>query len=126
MLRNTRWGLILRLAGESEDAAAAMGYSVTAFASLATALGGFLAGVGGSFCRSITPARWSEGPLSRPGLMAVALVIFARWNPMRCLYASLLFGGVGALGPALQSVGVTWGYYLWNAAPYILTLAIMI
>jgi simple sugar transport system permease protein len=58
--------------------------------------------------------------------MAVALVIFARWNPLNCLYASLLFGGAAALGPALQSVGITWGYYLFNAAPYILTLGIMI
>ena len=58
--------------------------------------------------------------------MAVALVIFARWDPVLCLFAALLFGGAGALGPALQSVGVTWGYYLFNAAPYVLTLAIMI
>jgi simple sugar transport system permease protein len=49
--------------------------------------------------------------------MAVALVIFARWDPVRCLYASLLFGGATALGPALQSVGVTSGYYLFNATP---------
>ena len=55
--------------------------------------------------------------------MAVALVIFARWDPVRCLWASLLFGGASALGPALQSVGVTQGYYLFNAAPYVLTLA---
>jgi general nucleoside transport system permease protein len=53
-------------------------------------------------------------------------VIFARWHPMLCLAASLLFGGAAALGPALQSVGVTEGYYLFNAAPYILTLLIMI
>ncbi len=39
--------------------------------------------------------------------MAVALVIFARWNPLHCFYAALLFGGAGALGPALQSVGIT-------------------
>ncbi len=39
--------------------------------------------------------------------MAVALVIFARWNPVACFWAALLFGGAGALGPALQSVGVT-------------------
>jgi simple sugar transport system permease protein len=58
--------------------------------------------------------------------MAVALVIFARWDPVRCLYASLLFGGASALGPALQSVGVTEGYYLFNAAPYALTLLIMV
>ena len=54
--------------------------------------------------------------------MAVALVIFARWNPIRCVLAALLFGAAGALGPALQSVGITQGYYLFNAAPYILTL----
>jgi simple sugar transport system permease protein len=58
--------------------------------------------------------------------MAVALVIFARWQPMRCFYAALLFGGADALGPVLQSVGITQGYYLFNAAPYVLTLVIMI
>ena len=58
--------------------------------------------------------------------MAVALVIFARWDPVRCLYASLLFGGAGALGPSLQAVGVTWGYTLFNAAPYVLTLVVLI
>jgi simple sugar transport system permease protein len=41
-------------------------------------------------------------------------------------WAALLFGGAGALGPALQSVGVTYGYYLFNAAPYVLTLLLMI
>ena len=44
----------------------------------------------------------------------------------RCLLASLLFGGASALGPALQSVGVTSGYYLFNAAPYVLTLVIIV
>ncbi len=58
--------------------------------------------------------------------MAVALVIFARWNPMLCFWASLLFGGAGALGPSLQSVGVTDGILPFNAAPYVLTLLIMI
>jgi len=45
---------------------------------------------------------------------------------VRCVYAALLFGAAGALGPSLQSIGVTQGYYFFNAAPYILTLAIMI
>jgi simple sugar transport system permease protein len=57
--------------------------------------------------------------------MAVALVIFARWNPVRCVGAALLFGAAGAIGPALQSIGITQGYYFFNAAPYILTLIIM-
>ena len=53
-------------------------------------------------------------------------MIFARWDPLSCFYASLLFGGAGALGPALQSVGITSGYYLFSAARYVVTLGIMI
>ena len=85
-----------------------------------------LAGIGGAFLSLFYPGSWNEGLSSGQGLMAIALVIFARWQPIRCIYASLLFGAAGALGPALQSVGVTWGYYLFGAAPYVLTLGIMI
>ena len=125
-LATSRWGLVLRTVGESEDAARAMGYDVGRVRLLATAAGGALAGVGGSFLSLYYPGSWNEGLSSGQGLMAVALVIFARWDPVRCLYASLLFGGASALGPALQSVGVTSGYYLFNAAPYALTLLIMV
>ncbi len=125
-LRNTRWGLIVRLAGESVDAALAMGVSVRRVRLIATACGGMLAGIGGAFLSLYYPGSWNEGLSSGQGLMAVALVIFARWDPLRCLAASLLFGAAGAISPALQSVGVTQGYYLFSAAPYVLTLAIMI
>ncbi len=124
--RNTRWGLVVRMVGDSSDAARAMGHNVALVRTFATAVGGGLAGVGGSFLSLYYPGSWSEGLSSGQGLMAVALVIFARWDPMRCFYVALLFGGAGALGPALQSVGVTSGYYLFNAAPYVVTLAIMI
>ena len=126
ILQRTRWGLILRTVGESADSARAMGYDVNSVRLRATMAGGFLAGVGGSFLSLFYPGSWNEGLSSGQGLMAVALVIFARWDPIRCLFASLLFGGASALGPALQSVGVTSGYYLFNAAPYALTLAIII
>jgi simple sugar transport system permease protein len=124
--RTTRWGLVVRMVGDSADAARALGYRIRLVRTLATALGGFLAGVGGSFLSLYYPGSWSEGLSSGQGLMAVALVIFARWDPLRCFYAALLFGGASALGPALQSVGITGGYYLFNAAPYVVTLAIMI
>lgn len=124
--KNAKWGLFVRTVGESRDAALAMGINVNFVRMYSTMAGGFLAGIGGSFLSLYYPGSWNEGLSSGQGLMAVALVIFARWNPMYCLYASLLFGGASALGPALQSVGITQGYYLFNAAPYVLTLAIMV
>jgi ABC-type uncharacterized transport system permease subunit len=122
----TRWGMHVRVVGDSADAALALGISVKRVRMLSTICGGCLASIGGAYLSLYYPGSWSEGLSSGQGLMAVALVIFARWNPVNCLYASLLFGGTAALGPALQSVGFTAGYDLFNAAPYVLTLAIMI
>lgn len=124
--KSTRWGLVIRAVGDSPDAALAMGVSIPKVRMLCIITGSFLAGIGGSYLSLFYPGSWTERISSGQGLMAVALVIFARWNPIQCLYASLLFGGAQAIGPALQSVGVEGGYYLFNASPYILTLAIMI
>jgi simple sugar transport system permease protein len=126
VFQRTRWGLVVRIVGEDADAARALGYRVNRVRFAATAVGGFFAGVGGSFLSLYYPGSWSEGLSSGQGLMAVALVIFARWDPVRCLLASLLFGGAGAIGPALQSIGILGGYNLYATAPYVLTLIIMI
>jgi ABC-type uncharacterized transport system permease subunit len=126
MFRATRIGLTLRVVGDSTDGARAMGLNPNRIRVMATAAGGALAGIGGAFLSLFYPGSWSEGISSGQGLMAVALVIFARWNPISCFWAALLFGGAGALGPALQSVGVTQGYYLFYAAPYVLTLCVLI
>lgn len=125
-LANTRWGLVVRMAGDSSDAARALGYSVNGVRIAATTAGGFIAGLGGASLSLYYPGVWSEGLSSGQGLMAVALVIFARWSPWRCLGAALLFGGAGAIGPALQSVGVSGYYDLFNAVPYALTLVILV
>jgi ABC-type uncharacterized transport system permease subunit len=125
-LNSTRWGVVLRLTGDNAQAAWALGYPVTGIRIAATAAGGFLSGIGGSFLSLYYPGSWNEGLSSGQGLMAVALVIFAKWKPLRCFWASLLFGAAGALGPALQSGGITFGYHLFNAAPYIVTLVVMI
>ena len=125
-LKHTKWGLQVRIVGESADAGKAMGFSVVKIRSWSTAIGGAMAGIGGAYLSLYYPGSWSEGLSSGQGLMAVALVIFARWNPLNCLWAALLFGGSSALGPALQAVGVTSGYYLFNAVPYFLTLLVMI
>lgn len=123
---NTRMGLLVRMAGDSADAARALGYSVSAIRIAATAAGGMVAGLGGACLTLFYPGSWNEGISSGQGLIAVALVIFARWSPLRCVGAALLFGGAGAIGPALQSAGIGWGYHLFNIVPYVLTLLILV
>jgi general nucleoside transport system permease protein len=124
--RSTRWGLFVRAVGETPEAARAMGLNVNSIRAACIVAGSSLAGVGGAYLSLFYPGSWNERISSGQGLIAVALVIFARWSPVNCLWASLLFGGAQALGPALQAVGVTSYYYLFNASPYFLTLAVMI
>ena len=124
--RYTRWGLYIRAVGDSPQSARAMGISTFKVRMVSIVAGSFLAGIGGACLSLYYPGVWTERISSGQGLMAVALVIFARWNPIQCLWASLLFGGAQAIGPAFQSVGVDSYYYLFNAAPYILTLLIMV
>lgn len=125
-LAHTGWGLRVRMVGDSADAARALGTSVNAVRVAATTAGGFVAGLGGASLSLHFPGVWSEALSSGQGLIAVALVIFARWQPLRCLWAALLFGGAGALGPALQAVGVSGYHHLFNAVPYALTLVILV
>ena len=126
MFKSTRVGLVIRVVGDSSDAARATGLRPNRVRILSTAAGGAFAGIGGAYLSLYYPGSWNEGISSGQGLMAVALVIFARWNPILCFWAALLFGGAGALGPALQSVGISQGYYLFYAAPYVLTLLVLI
>ncbi|MEO0515753.1 MAG: ABC transporter permease [Cyanobacteria bacterium P01_A01_bin.116] len=124
--RSTRWGLYVRAVGDSPQAARAMGISPFKVRMLSIMAGSFLAGIGGACLSLYYPGVWTERISSGQGLMAVALVIFARWNPVQCLWASMLFGGAQAAGPAFQSVGIDSYTYLFNATPYILTLLIMV
>ena len=121
----TRWGLLVRMDGDSASATKALGYSVNGIRIAATTVGGAIAGLGGASLSLFYPGSWNEGISSGQGLIAVALVIFARWSPWRCVGAALLFGGAGAIGPALQSIGISQGYYLFSAVPYVLTLVIL-
>jgi simple sugar transport system permease protein len=125
-LHRTRWGLHVRAVGDAPEAARSVGIPVRRHRTIATTIGAALAGIGGAHLTLYFPGIWSEGISGGQGLMAVALVIFARWSPRRCLAASLLFGGAQALGPSLQSAGVTGYYHLFNASPYLLTLVVMI
>jgi simple sugar transport system permease protein len=123
---STRSGLRLRSAGDHPQAARALGVSLPWTRTVAILAGGFLAGMGGAHLSLYFPGNWNDGVSSGQGWMAVALVIFARWQPVGCLWASILFGGMLAVGPSLQAAGVTGYYHLFNAVPYVLTVVIMV
>jgi hypothetical protein len=91
------------LAGDSAHAAGARGYSVSGSRVAATAAGGMVAGLGGACLTLFYPGSWNEGISSGQGLIAVALVIFARWSPLRCVGAALLFGGGGFAAASLDT-----------------------
>jgi ABC-type uncharacterized transport system permease subunit len=126
LFTRTRWGLNIRAAGDDPQAARALGIDVNRVRFFSITLGAGLAATGGAHLTLYFPGIWSEGISGGQGLMAVALVIFARWSPLRCLAAALLFGGAQSLGPSLQSLGVNGYYHRFNASPYLLTLAVMI
>lgn len=126
LFRRTRWGLQIRAAGDDPLAARSIGVRVDTVRMIATVAGASLAAIGDAHMTLYFPGIWSEGISGGQGLMAVALVIFARWDPLRCMAAALLFGGAQALGPSLQAVGASGYYHLLNASPYVLTLALMV
>lgn len=107
LFKRTRMGLLIRSAGDSSHAVQALGYSVNAVRLATTSVGGMIAGLAGASLSLYYPRGWSEALANGQGLMAVTLVIFARWDPIGCIWAALLYGSAGALGPALQAVGLS-------------------
>jgi general nucleoside transport system permease protein len=122
----TRFGLALRAAGESADAARIAGLSVGRLRSAAILIGGLASGVGGAALSIDHAQAWAEGMTKGRGLVAVGLVIVARWNPLLALPAALLFGGAEALSLRVQSAGVTVSAHLLHTLPYAACLAVFI
>lgn len=93
-LRHTRPGLRMRAVGENPAAADASGINVTAVKYFNIMLGGGICGLGGAYISLINGnGVWNNGCIDGQGWIAVALVIFARWNPFMAIVGSLVFGG---------------------------------
>ena len=137
VLSRTRMGLSLRAVGESAATADAAGTKVVATRLWAIAIGGAFAGMAGTYLSLVLAPGWSEGATGGLGWIAVALVIFGAWNPGRVLFGSLLFGGLIALGPRLQTFRCQEGEdiaclnfdadpILVSLLPYVLTVVVLI
>ncbi|TCM52773.1 nucleoside ABC transporter membrane protein [Rhizobium sp. PP-F2F-G48] len=126
LLRKTRFGLRLRAVGENPEAADAMGVSVSMTRFLAVTAGSSLVGLAGAYIAVANVKVWIDDMTSGRGWIAIALVIFARWNPWQAAAGALLFGSIQAIIPKLAAAGVVLPQYLLMTAPYLATLGVMI
>ena len=122
----TRQGLNLRALGERPEAADSLGLNVGFLRYCYVVLGGALAGLGGVVFSLGTNPGWIEGMTAGAGWIAVALVIFAGWNPLRIAAGAWLFGGVQASVPRLQSVGVDISPFFLDMLPYLFTIVVLV
>jgi simple sugar transport system permease protein len=126
LLFRTRWGLLMRTAGERPEALLAHGISPRLVRTIAVVLGGALAGMGGAQLSTALALSWSEGMTAGRGFIAVALVIFAGWGPVRVMAGAYLFGIAITVGSVLQVRGLQVNQFLIDSIPYLLTLSVLV
>lgn len=122
----TRIGLNMRAIGENAGAADASGINITLYKYAHIIAGGALCGLGGAYLSLIRVPIWQADVVTGRGWIAVALVIFASWNPLKALVGAIFFGGLSILGLRLQAMGVSISQYLVDMIPYIATVVIVI
>ncbi|ANC91932.1 ABC transporter permease [Azospirillum humicireducens] len=125
-LYRTRAGLVLRAVGENHTAAHALGYKVLRIRFLAVLFGGAMAGLGGAFLSMDYTPMWAENMTSGRGWIALALVVFATWKPVRAMLGAWLFGGVTILQLHVQGLGIDVPSQLLSMLPYLATVLVLV
>ena len=125
VLYKTGLGLSIRSVGEEPAAADAVGIGVKRIRYFCVIMGGVMAGLGGAYLSLAYAPSWQENMTAGRGWIAVALVIFALWNPIRAILGSYLFGGIEALTFRMQTIGVEVSSFFLNMLPYILTIIVL-
>ena len=125
-LFRTRPGITLRSVGESPETADAVGISVAKTRYLAVVCGGAFAGLAGAYLSLAQAPSWVPNMTQGRGWIAIALVIFATWNPLRAALGGYLFGCVEALSFRLQAVGVDIPVFFLSMLPYLFTIAVLV
>jgi simple sugar transport system permease protein len=125
-LRRTQAGLIVRAVGDSPDAAHALGYPVIFVRYLATLFGGACAGLAGCYLSMAYAPMWIENMSAGRGWIALALVVFATWQPGRLLFGAYLFGGITILQLHAQALGINVPSQLMSMLPYVATIVVLV
>ncbi len=132
-MKFTKPGLCMRMIGENPAAADASGINITAYKYIHICTGGFLCGMGGAYLSLVFVPRWQEELTAGMGWIAVALVIFATWDPLKAIFGAYLFGAMRALGLKIQNLKiplfgheVTIASQFLDMIPYIMTIVVLI
>ena len=125
-LKNTRYGLGLRAAGEYPAAATAAGLNVQIYRWAGILVGGYFMGLGGAYLSLAYTHLWTNDLTGGRGWIAVALVIFAFWRPGRAIFGAYLFGGIMALQMRMQASGTALPSSLLLMLPYALTILVLV
>jgi ABC-type uncharacterized transport system permease subunit len=119
-------GLVLRAVGDSHDAAHAIGYPVIAIRYGATLFGGAMSGLGGAYLSLSYTQMWAEDMTAGRGWIALALVVFATWRPLRLLLGAYLFGGITILQFHVQTLGFGIPAQMVSMLPYLATIIVLV
>ena len=126
VMYRSRWGVLLRAAGERSEVLTTYGHGVMPIRYAAVIVGGMFAGVGGAQLSIAYANAWFENMTVGRGFVAVAVVMFAGRQPFKVAGGAYLFGAALALSPALQARGYSVNQFALDAAPYVITLAVLV
>jgi simple sugar transport system permease protein len=125
LLYRTSWGLRTRAVGEDKTVAFAAGLKPQLLQYQALFVAGLLGGIGGGHLSIAYTKTWQEGMTAGAGFIAVGLVIFAAWSPIRAILGAVLFGGAVAVQLQLQARGANISPFLLDMIPYLLVLGVL-
>lgn len=125
-LYKTSFGLNLRAIGENPGAADAASVNINLYKYIHIVLGGALCGLGGAYLSLVYVPAWQENVTAGRGWIAVALVIFATWNPAKAVLGAYLFGGLDIIGFRLQGTKLQVSQYLLDMLPYVVTIVVLV
>jgi len=125
-LFKTRAGLILRSVGDNHASAHSLGISVTRVRYLAVLFGGACCGLAGGYMSLVYTPLWVENMTAGRGWIALALVVFASWRPLRLVAGAYLFGAMGIVELNLKALGVQIPAQFLSALPYLATIIVLV
>ncbi|MFX3634732.1 MAG: ABC transporter permease [Candidatus Pristimantibacillus sp.] len=124
-IHRTSLGLHLRAIGDNPPTADVMGIRVQSFRYIYIIIGSMLIGIAGADLLLVYSPTWTEGMTAGRGWIAVALIIFARWNPIRALFCAYFFGALDTLGFRIQLIGSEIPSYFLKMIPYVVTILVL-